>query len=273
MIVNIIVVGAKDNTNFFGEKEEYYSNSEDDSEDEEYEWNNIRQASHYDMVNFMQSHANVQIRCYDLLYKYYRERDNITYYTDKFYVGNTDYLCANAKNIIIDFCDLLNGKCNNVNHIIYGYSRVDYSDDSFSLYDEYDVTYLACGSTWSCGFPIDCIKYIMNIPGYYTPFNRDSVDNYLYVMSSINCIYNIGNETLLRPYLRGLQHVMEDLIKVNKNKYSTLKELLQLIWKYVSDEDKQYLNLFMSGQKNWNGIPLQIRTNVHNIIYRAVDMD
>jgi hypothetical protein len=260
---NIIIVGAKDNRNYF---------ENDGYDDDEYEINNINQASHYDLCKFKKDHERCKITCYDLMYKYGMiDKDGIYYTNDKFYLGNNNYLCEKSKNIIIDFCDLLDPDIG-VHGVVYGYGRVRYEDTNFELYDGYDMVYLACGSSWYEGFPKTCLEYIMmnNNENIHTLFDNMKMETYIYTMNMIKSLYNQKKEKIMQPYIDGLKCVLGDFVKLKNEQENVFRELIMMIQHDIISldvYDRKYLELFTVYKKYWMSIPLQIRYKIHNYIY------
>lgn len=248
MIYNIIVVGAKDSL---------------------CDGNNMFQANHKDLCNVLSYDKNIGISCYDMMYPKTYILDNIQYVKDQFLIGDIRYLKKDNMNIIIEFCNLLdeydvnNGLCFNK-----------------QIFD-YKIAYLACGCCWNKGFPIECIKTIIENQVFYTPFDYKYVNSYLDVISIIHYIYNNNNPCIMEPYIKGLKCTLGSLKwrgsqTDNYASDGVLRELFILIGyenvDELNDEDHSEIQKFVSYQKHWNQLKWSTRENVNKFLYKEINL-
>lgn len=242
--VNIIVVGAKD------------SESND---------NNVLQASHEDLLLLKTLHSEITITCYDMLYTSSCVRDSIIY-EQKSFCFNENFIESHSHNIIIEFCNLLDE--NDINHMTYKTS------DTFQTLSECTIAYLACGCAWSSGFPIDCILHIIE-NSLHSPTQINNIDSFLYIISTVHCIYNNNIQHNMQPYLRGFHHIAGTLAwrGCAQNDYASenvIRNLLELIIADIDnldDDDRRDLHFFLTKEKHWNFLKWQTREKIAKFIY------
>jgi hypothetical protein len=226
-------------------------------------FDNALQAKHEDLVslyNFFETGKCI-ITCYDVLYDTSREKDNITYKNDFFDLGETCCLQKDANNIIIEFCNLLdeNAIHHNLNQHV-----------CLVKYEDYKMTFLACGCGWNKGFPIECIMHIIQSYNIYTPTDALSVDSFLYVISSIEYIYQNKLEHVMEPYIQGIYQVLGTCKWRANESENIMKELFCILGTDIpglSDMHKDCLQDFLENKKKWNQLPWHFRESISNFIY------
>ncbi len=238
MNYNIIIIGANDNE---------------------------LQASHEDMCILMSffEKGYCQIFCYDPLYEKNGIIDGICYKKELFLLGDTHVFQKNAKNIVIEFCNLLDE--NAIHHSLYQHM-------SLLPYQDYSVVFLACGCGWNKGFPIESIMHIMQNDNITTPVDALSVDSFLYAISSIHYVYQNKLEIGLEPYIRGLYQVLGTLKWRKAESEYVIRELLQVLGGDIpelSEMQRDSIREFVNGGKEWNKLPWEFRESISMFVYRV----
>jgi hypothetical protein len=231
--------------------------------------NNPNQASHDDMIKLLKICKNegyeCKITCYDPMYGFSRTDNNIQYINKIFELGDTKCLIKNAKNIIIEFCNLLD------EHAIHHGMEQHNNLMKYCLYDgynSYDVCFLACGCSWNNGFPIDCI---MNVIKYnmYTPCNALDVNCLVYVIANIQYIYSKNIEDVMEPYIDGLCQVIGTFKWRSKESEGVVRQLFREIEgsMHLPDYFIERLEKFMEYKSKWNEMPWSLREYISNFVY------
>jgi len=244
MKYNIIIVGAKD-----VKDHEVVEN-----------WNNKLQASHEDLLNI--SNDFVKITCYDPQYAYTISKDDIEYTNELF---GLQMMSKEHFNIIIEFCNMFDE--NFVNRQYYQYRLSDYND--------YKLAILSCGCGWNKWFPIECVLNIIYSDNIFTPTDPYNVDNFLYVISTVQYIYVNKMQECNQPYLLGLYQTMGTLKwrGSESDAYAServLRELFSLIGTDaydLSDRYREELQAFVRCEKHWNKLPWSLRELMCKYIY------
>ena len=236
--------------------------------------NNPLQASHSDMVKLIQECKNINkdnyeymITCYDPMYNDDDNKlvDNIKYVNKAFVLGDTKYLIKDAKNIIIEFCNLLDEHA--IHHGMIQHDKLM----RYSKYDginNYDICFLACGCEWNNGFPIDCIMNIIKY-NFNTPCNALDVHNFLYVIANIQYIYSKGIENVMESYINGLSQVMGTFRWRSKESEGVIRQLFREIEGSIQLHDSyiEKLEKFITYQCKWNEMPWELREHISNFVY------
>jgi hypothetical protein len=249
MFINLIIIGAKAD----GTRELI---------------NNPLQADHSDLCN-LKSLYDANIFCYDLGYCQNEVKDGIYYIADKYNLGDTSVFLLDAINIIIEFCNFLDE--NYINHGDYG----QYQHENMLNYTPYKVALLSCGCGWQYGFPINCIKNIIEHQ-LLTYFNAYNVDCFLSTISNVQYITNLEFENVSdsQPFLLGMYQVMGTLKwrgceADNYKSEIVLRDLFTIIIDNVNinDDDKNDLLAFVENKKHWNNMKWSARIVLSKFIY------
>jgi hypothetical protein len=248
--MNVIIVGAKN----------------DEVCDTIDSWNNPKQAKHSDLV-LMKEMFECDIICYDLGYSYDKELDGIQYVNQIFYL---DGMALNSQklNVIVEFNNMLDE-----NYINHGEDNVQHHNLKKLRETEKKVAILACGCSWSKGFPSECISYL-----YYgsltTPCDAYNVDNLLYVISNTQCIRSLAekDKEIMYPYQLGLYQTMGTFMwrGYEGDQYKSenvLRELFGLIGVDCVKEGYDDLICFVKGSKHWNNLPWNVRKELSEFVY------
>jgi hypothetical protein len=226
---------------------------------------NEMQASHKDMCLLMNlfEKGHCQIFCYDPLYEKSGIIDDICYKKELFLIGDTHMFEKDAKNIVIEFCNLLDE--NAIHHNLYQHM-------SLLPYKGYNMVFLSCGCDWNKGFPIESIMYIIQNDNIITPIDALSVDSFLYAISSIHYIYQNKLEVCSEPYIKGLYQVLGSLKWRKEESEYILRELLQVLGNDIpelSEIHRDSLREFVNSEKQWNKLPWQFRESISMFIYKV----
>lgn len=249
MSINLIIIGAKAD----GTRELI---------------NNSLQAHHKDLCNF-KSLYDANIFCYDIGYCQNEVKDDIYYVADKYNLGDISIFQLDAINIIIEFCNFLDE--NYLNHGEYG----QYQHENMLNYIPYRVALLSCGCGWQYGFPIQCLKNIIEHK-LLTYFNAYDVDCFLSTISNVQYITNADFENIsdMQPFLDGMYQVMGTLKwrgceSDNYKSEVILRELFTLIIDNVSinNDDKNDLLSFIENKKHWNNLKWSTRIALSEFVY------
>jgi hypothetical protein len=229
-------------------------------------YGNDMQANHEDMCILLSlfNKDKCKITCYDPLYESSKIMDDIVYTKELFVLGDVNNMQTNAKNIIIEFCNLLDE--NEIHHGLYQHMCL-------MSYKDYNTVLLACGCGWNMGFPIECIMHITENDNIMSPTNALSVDSFLYVISSIQYVYANKLEHVFEPYLIGLYQIMGTFKWRNSDSEHVLQELFSIIGSDIpelSGEQKCFLKDFMNGEKQWKELPWGLRESVSYFVYKKI---
>jgi len=227
-------------------------------------YGNDMQAKHEDLcllLTFFEK-GTCQIFCYDPLYANTAIVNDICYKKELFLLGDTHAFQKDAKNIVIEFCNLLDE--NAIHHSLYQHM-------SLLPYQDYNVVFLACGCGWNKGFPIETILHIMQNDNIMTPVDALSVDSFLYAISSIHYVYQNKLEIGLEPYVKGLYQVLGTFKWRNAESEYVLRELLQVLGSDIpelSERQRDYIREFVNNEKEWNKLPWDFRESISMFVYR-----
>jgi hypothetical protein len=218
------------------------------------EFNNRSQASHDDLMKF----PDCNIECYDMTYVANIQRNGINYISKAFVLEDTSVL-SDELNIVVEFCNLLDENfVNHGNHGKHAYlSRKEFGN-------KHKVVFLACGCSWNRGFPIDCIKYIID-QNMYTPCDACNLDDLLYTISIIQKIYDENKQDIMLPYIIGLYDMMGTIMWRGEEFEEVLRKLIQLSI-HSSEVDCELLS-FVNHEKKWNHIKWSKREDFNRFIY------
>ena len=244
----VIIIGAQDNDNN--------------------NLNNPNQANHNDLCKLKYDFKNqIDIVCYDPLYKNSFVKDDIVYLSNYFNLNDISALDINKHNIIVEFCN------------IFDENFVNRKNNNGHLYNfnSYTITVLSCGCEWTESFPLECIKYII-YNNIITPCNPYIIESYLYIIYGIKEIHHNNKYDIMKPYIYGLYQNMGTLKWrgcKSDNYYSEniLRELFTLMGYGIfelSENEKKELNEFVSNRKHWNELPLSLRENFCKNIYGII---
>lgn len=229
-------------------------------------YGNDMQATHEDMCLLLSlfEQTEFKITCYDPLYETSKIMDDIVYAKEFFVLGDVNNMQIHAKNIIIEFCNLLDE--NEIHHSLYQHMHL-------MSYKDYNTVVLACGCSWNRGFPIECIMHIIENDNIMSPTDALSVDSFLYVISSIQYIYDNKLEYVLEPYLIGLYQIMGTFKWRNSDSEHVLQELFSIIGSDIpelSDVQKCFLKDFMNGVMQWKELPWSLRETLSHFVYKQI---
>jgi len=252
--INIIIIGAYN----------YGKPLNIDTINNPIKWNNQLQASFRDMKDVMQTlksfDYDVEMKCIDFMYSSTKSVDDIHFINQTFTIGDTQYLCKNSHNIIIEFANLLDEYYVTKN----GTSHCD----CLKLYNDYKITFVSCGCGWDKGFVKDLI-YLLVENCIYSP--TDCYDENSY----ISAIYfnKVYKESVYKPYCQGLYQLLGSVMwrgcKDNEYQYEDiLLKLLKKIDINIFEENiKSDLQRFIDKEIHWNNLNRQTRLFMTKHIY------
>jgi hypothetical protein len=243
-MTRLIVVGAKDPNDML---------------------NNVRQAAHADLVRLSQLYK-MDVVCYDVAYSVSQEIDGVKYINENYFLGDTDQLCKDSLNIIIEFCNFLDE--NFINH--NGYGCLQY--ENLMRYSGYKIAILSCGCGWSQGFPSECVEEIVK-NNLITPYDAYSIYSLLYVISTVQFLKEQGIVAGMQPYLMGIYRSIGTLMwrGCAADSYfseGVVRELFEILGTdMVPANDSNELQSFVDKSKHWNQLKWSLRKQLNEYIY------
>lgn len=250
--INIIIIGAKSSSQ---------TPLSIDTINNYKKWNNPDQANHSDLVRCIQAlNTRVSVFCIDPLYDFAAEdkENNIVYYNDYFVVGDTRYCTKKGHNIFIEFANLLDE--------YYVTKEYDENITNISKYNNYRITWISGGCSWSHKFPTDLISNVVT-NHLYTPTD-------IYDANSLLTAYNfnhINGNALYAPYCQGLYQILGSLLwrgsKENQDYEVPLYDFIPQIIQVFEEPIQQDLAKFLQKEIQWNTLHRRTREIVNKTIY------
>jgi hypothetical protein len=230
--------------------------------------NNILQADHNDLCFIISTSKYVtDIECYDIAYPSAAVVDGIKYINDYFCFGDTEQLCNDCLNIIIEFCNPLDE--NFINHSAYGNKQYE---NLMKYNGKYRIAIVSCGCGWDQGFPADCVQEIIRNK-LVTPCDAYNVDSFLYVISTVQMLKNDNISHTMYPYLRALYQSCGTLMwrGCSADDYFSERVIRDLFAILGTDmvpvDDSFELQAFIDNQKHWNQLKWSMRNQLNEYIY------
>lgn len=250
--VNIVIIGAHG----------FHENININTLNNYKNWNNVDQASYYDMslcidqIRTICNIQNINIYCIDPQY-YFTVRDkNIHYINDYFKVGDTAYCTKSGHTIFVEFCNLLDEY----------YVTKPYAVHPISEYNNYKISWISCGCSWDQAFPTDLIIKLVQ-EHIYTPTDITCAQSYMYAynFNKRNC------DALFQPFCQGLYHVLGTFLwRGYKDNYEYERVLLEFIPKLldvgIDNCIQQELKSFISQDTHWNALQRSTREKINEIV-------
>jgi hypothetical protein len=226
--------------------------------------NNVLQADHNDLCALK---STIDIICYDVAYPYTIDIDGIKYINDHFHFGDTDPLCTDGLNIIIEFCNCLDE--NFINHSSYGNRQYEHL---MQYNGTYKIAIVSCGCGWNQGFPLDCVKEIIK-NNIVTPCDAYNVDSLLYIISTVQMLKNDNILHTMYPYLKGLYQCCGTLMWRGSSvdayfSENVIRDLIEILGTdMVGLADSIELKAFIENKKHWNQLKWSLRNQLNEYIY------
>ena len=228
-------------------------------------WNTNTQADYFDILftinTIKERHLsqNVKVYCIDPMYNFNTSDNDIVYHKDHFNIGDTQFCTRKGHNIFIEFCNLLDEY----------YVTKDCYEHPILKYNNYKISWISCGCSWTNKFPTDLIMKLVE-EHIYTPTDIRSYDSYMYAKD-----FNALNDNILfQPYCQGLYQILGTFLwrgsKENNQYEHVLLELMPQIMNdlMTNDDDiKDDVQRFISQQIRWNALHRKTREKINSLVY------
>jgi hypothetical protein len=254
--VNIIIIGAKNSD----------ENINIDILNNYKRWNNPKQAYYNDLVNLKYTlnnngYKHVKIFCLDPQYTFETKvREHDIFFIQKYFtVGDTTYCTKSGHNIFIEFSNMLDE---------YYVTKIkDFNDqpECISKYNNYKISWISCGCSWSQSFPSELICSLIKNE-IYTPTNIYDHYSYLYAMN----FNKLNGDPMFKPFSLGLYQILGSLLwrgfKDNYEYEEVLYKVLEKIISTIDQYEDEFLK-FMNHEIHWNELPRNVREFINKYIY------
>lgn len=258
--VNIVIIGAHG----------FHENINIDTLNNYKNWNNVDQASYYDMslcIDQMRTQCNIRninIYCIDPQYYFTVHNKDIHYINDYFKVGDTAYCRKSGHTIFVEFCNLLDEY----------YVTKPYDVHAISEYNNYKISWISCGCSWNQAFPTDLIIKLVQ-EHIYTPTDITCPHSYMF---AYNFNKSKDNDALFQPFCQGLYHILGTFLwRGYKDNHEYERVLLEFIPKLldvldvdvcICNECMQHeLRSFISQDMHWNALQRSTREKINNLVF------